>query len=547
MKVKPLLESIDESTFLSQYLQASGIQDVERYLNPDDGVFDSPWDYPNMKEGVERLHTAISCGEQIGILQDVDSDGVMSATIAYDFLKKQRVQTIVFWHTGKQHGIGPSKDEDMLQQIINSGITLLWIPDAGSGDVNPCKKLKQLGIDTIITDHHLAKDNPYAIVINCHFGEDLNSNLTGAGVTDKFIEGYCEQYDIERPDYSDLVAFSLISDVADLTSLENRAYIVKAQEQSNDFLVHMSSKLGRDENFTPHNISWNLSPKINAVQRSDDMDAKRMLFKAFVGEADKDEALAIASKLHREQISRTKAIYEEINSDIDNSHKVIVCFGDTADKNYLGLVANKIMGNYGKPVIILREANSTTWTGSLRSPVPVAEQINQSKLAQCQGHSTACGITIKKSNLNRLIKWFDALPLDTDPERQVTAILKPNQITLPLCHACSDDMVLWGASEGNKIVQPKFYLEFETSPNDIQVFVKKTTTVKITKGDVSFLKFQCDNEMARLLQHNRCKISMIVTLGVNEWNGVESPQGTVESWEVEKVGDEVEESWEDLF
>lgn len=546
MKVKPLLQSIDPYNFLNQYLQALGIQDVDEYLNAGLDVMDSPWLYPNMQEGVERLHIAISCGEQIGILQDVDSDGVMSATIAYDFLKKQGIQPIVFWHTGKQHGIGPSKDEDMLQQIIDSGITLLWIPDAGSGDVNPCKELKQLGIDTIITDHHLAKDNPYAIVINCHFGEGLNSNLTGAGVTDKFIAGYCEKYGIEQSDYSDLVAFSLISDVADLTSLENRAYIVKAQEQNNNFLLHMSNKLGRGENFTPHNISWNLSPKINAVQRSDDMDAKRMLLMAFVGEADKDEALSVATKLHREQTSRIKAIYEEINNNIDNSHKVIVCFGEIADKNYIGLVANKVMSNYGKPVIILREANSTTWTGSLRSPVPVAEQINQSKLAQCQGHSTACGIFLKKSNLNRLIKWFDALPLDTNPERQVTAILKPKQVILPLCHACSDDMVLWGASDGNKIVQPKFYLELETSPSDVQVFVKNTTTVKITKDDVSFLKFQCDDETAQLLQREKCKVEMIVTLGVNVWNDIESPQGMVENWEVEKI-EEDGFNWEDLF
>ena len=236
MKVKPLLQSINPSTFLQDYLQSSGIQDVDKYLNAGLDVMDSPWDYPNMKEGVERLHTAISCGEQIGILQDVDSDGVMSATIAYDFLKKQGIRPVVFWHTGKQHGIGPSKDEDMLQQIIDSDITLLWIPDAGSGDVNPCKELKQLGIDTIITDHHLAKDNPYAIVINCHFGEGLNSNLTGAGVTDKFIEGYCERYGIERPDYSDLVAFSLISDVADLTSLENRAYMNNANKNYEQFV-----------------------------------------------------------------------------------------------------------------------------------------------------------------------------------------------------------------------------------------------------------------------------------------------------------------------
>lgn len=70
MKVKPLLQSINSSTFLQDYLQTLGIQDVERYLNPDDEVFDSPWLYPNMKEGVERLKKAIDGGEKIGILVD---------------------------------------------------------------------------------------------------------------------------------------------------------------------------------------------------------------------------------------------------------------------------------------------------------------------------------------------------------------------------------------------------------------------------------------------------------------------------------------------
>lgn len=70
MKVKPLLESVDESNFLAQYLQALGIQDVDEYLNADLSVCDSPWLYPNMKEGVERLKKAIDDGEKIGILVD---------------------------------------------------------------------------------------------------------------------------------------------------------------------------------------------------------------------------------------------------------------------------------------------------------------------------------------------------------------------------------------------------------------------------------------------------------------------------------------------
>ena len=70
MKVKPLLESVDPSNFLSQYLQALGIQDVDKYLNAGLDVVDSPWDYPNMKEGVERLKKAIDNGEKIGVLVD---------------------------------------------------------------------------------------------------------------------------------------------------------------------------------------------------------------------------------------------------------------------------------------------------------------------------------------------------------------------------------------------------------------------------------------------------------------------------------------------
>lgn len=70
MKVKPLLQSVDPSTFLNQYLQALGIQDVNKYLNAGLENMDSPWDYPNMKEAVERLKKAINGGEKIGILVD---------------------------------------------------------------------------------------------------------------------------------------------------------------------------------------------------------------------------------------------------------------------------------------------------------------------------------------------------------------------------------------------------------------------------------------------------------------------------------------------
>lgn len=548
MKVKPLLQSINPSSFLNQYLQALGIQNTDKYLNADLSVCDCPWDYPNMKEGVERLKKAIANEECIGIIIDSDVDGNFSAALISKFLSRFTGNLIYFFHVGKGHGLVQSKEEDIPQQVLDSGVSLLITPDSSTNDKAQCQWLKSNGIDCLVLDHHeVTTPNPYAIIINHHLGKGLNTALSGCGVTFKFVQSCAESWNIDLGDlYYDLVATSIISDVCDLTTLENRAYVKYGFEHITDPMLElMFTKFNRKGN-NPIGVSWGTAPPINSLCRGDDQQAKMDFFMALIGKGDMNEGISIARKAHNEQTKIVKTIYQKIEPNLDQNHKVIVEYIDSKYKSYTGLIANKITGKFDKPTLVLREVNPTTFAGSLRSPIEIANEVNKTNLAKCQGHLSACGIFLKKSNLNRLIKWFDTLPLDLRPEQKVTAILNPNQITLPLCHACSDDMILWGASKDHKVLQPKFYLEFETSPSDVQVFVKKTTTVKITKGDVSFLKFQCDDETAQLLQEERCKVSMIVTLGVNEWNGVESPQGMVESWEVEKVKD-AEDDWRNLF
>lgn len=548
MKVKPLLHSINPSTFLQDYLQACGVNDVDKYLNAGLDVMDSPWDYPNMKESVERLKKAIDGGEKIGVLIDPDVDGQLSAALIVKFLLRFTNNLAYFFHAGKGHGLVQNKEEDIPQQVLDSGVSLLIAPDSSTNDTAQCQWLKANGVDCLVLDHHeVTTPNPYAIIINHHLGVGLNTALSGTGVTYKFVQSCAESWNIDLGDlYYDLVATSIISDVCDLTTLENRAYVKYGFEHITDPMLElMFAKFNRKGN-NPIGVSWGTAPPINSLCRGDDQQAKIDFFMALVGKGDMDKGVSVARKAHNEQSKIVKTIYEEIEPDLDQSHKVIVEYIDNEYKSFTGLIANKITGKFDKPSLVLREVNPTTFAGSLRSPIEIANEINKTNLAKCQGHLSACGIFLKKSNLNRLIKWFDTLPLDLHPEQKVTAMLNPNQITLPLCHACSDDMILWGASKDHKILQPKFYLEFETSPSDVQVFVKKTTTVKITKGDVSFLKFQCNDEMASLLQRERCKVAMVVTLSVNEWNSVESPQGTVENLEIEKI-EEDGFNWEDLF
>ena len=77
-----------------------------------------------------------------------DVDGTASATIAYQFLVSNGIEPIMFYHTGKQHGL-----HDLLDQILEAKLDLLIIPDA-SGSPEDCALLKSSGCDVLIADHH---------------------------------------------------------------------------------------------------------------------------------------------------------------------------------------------------------------------------------------------------------------------------------------------------------------------------------------------------------------------------------------------------------
>lgn len=552
MQVNSLLNNINPKTFLDDYLTACGVDNPKAYVKANFDDCDNPWDYPNMSEAVKRLNRAIEHGEKIGILVDSDSDGYCSATIIYRFIKSlaPNLHIVVFLHNGKEHGLTKNKTENIVQQILESYISLMIIPDAGSNDVNQCQVLKNHNIDTIILDHHeITENNNAAIVVNHHLGEDLNVNLSGAGVTYKCVQAYCDLYNIDIGDkYLDLVATSLVTDMCDMTSKENYVYAKYGLTHVTTPLLKAMFKAFNKDGDTPHAISWNTGPKINAVCRGGTMEEKQNIFYAFVGEYDIDEAVQNATEVHKRQGEESKKLTKKVEKTVDMNHKVLVGFSEPEYKNYSGLIANKLTGSYGKPSLVLREINPTTWTGSLRSPVDIADSINKTKLAKCQGHLSACGITVSKSNLDKLINWFDNQ--DLEPVKNVAGIIDPNNVTNKLCGVCQDNMLMWGGSEGAKLVQPKFYVNFETVPNEVIVFAKKTKTVKFNfKNGMSILKFVAKQDDVEMLTTQKCCVEAIVTLENNEWNGRKYPQGKVTEWEITPIDSKVEteDNWEDWF
>lgn len=228
MKIHPLLDSLNEATFLRDLLHAYDIADVDAYLNPDNIAYQSPDMYKNMDVAVLLLEQHLTKMSRIAVLCDEDDDGLCSCIIIADMLRRLNAEYCVFFHTvAKAHGIRANSSDKVLNDILEYAPSLLIIPDA-SADRESCLMLREHDCEVIILDHHLYdfSNNPYAVIVNCLQQAETNQSASGALVASKFANAVLGN---DKDIYSDLVAMSLIGDVMDLRELENRAYISQWQ------------------------------------------------------------------------------------------------------------------------------------------------------------------------------------------------------------------------------------------------------------------------------------------------------------------------------
>lgn len=306
----------------------------------------------------------------------------------------------------------------------------------------------------------------------------------------------------------------------------------------NEFLTYIVNKLGRGEPPTPTNIAWNISPKVNAVFRNGSKDDKIALLQGFVGEIGPDQALKVATRCHRRQTEEVKAIFAQCDESCIEHKNSVVAFIDNRYKEYTGLIAAKFMSKYNKVAFVLRKPDPTSISGSFRSPVDILDLINSSGYANSRGHGQAAGFICKAANLERFLNWFDKQDLsEFTGEIAVTAKLTPKIITTKLCHVCEKHEDIWG----HGIPEPTFYIKADINESNVQVFEKKTTTIKISVQGVDFLLFMAKPEDVKTLTKNGSKrLEMIVTLSTNTWNSVTKPQGKIKQYEVSNI----EDNWE---
>ena len=306
------MKRIGDESYVFTFLRGRGLNSIEEmrnYINPPESSLYSPSLLMNVDRGATLLKHHLDCGSIIYDVIDSDQDGVTSSAILYNYLKKVKPDVEILWdmHSGKQHGVELDKVPQEAKLII--------IPDAGSDQYEEHKILAEQGYDILVIDHHLCdKESEYACVINNQMGNYPNKTLSGAGVVYKFCKYFDMKYGYDYADeFLDLAAVGIIGDVMELNDIETR-YIVKNGLSEiknfglNRFIMSQSFNIGGTKEITPTDVSFSITPLVNAIIRVGTMSEKETLFKAFIsGPTDREPSTKRGAKPGDTEVIADKA------------------------------------------------------------------------------------------------------------------------------------------------------------------------------------------------------------------------------------------------
>ena len=415
-----------ENALLAGILTARGITDPAEALTLLAGEEDlsDPFLLTDMQKACERIWQAIDNGETIVVFGDYDVDGVTATALLYQHLKGMGATVKCMLPSREGDGYGLSRNA--IQSIRDKGYQLIVTVDNGISAVEEAEFAAELGIDLIITDHHLPPETlPKAVaVVDPRRLDDTSpfKGLCGAGMAFKLCAALDGCPPEEMLDYcGDLAAVGTVADVMPLTG-ENRTLVKSGlrQLQNTDrpgleALLEEVGLAGRP--ITAENISYAIAPRINAAGR---MDSAVTALQLVLCE-DPDRAEELAHKLNEINVKRqeteleifkaAQVLLEQQPERLED--RVMLLWGRDWHPGVIGIVASRLVERTGRPVIVVTVDEHGECKGSGRS-VPgfnlhACIGSCADLLIRYGGHAMAAGLSVREENLpelrRRLNEW----------------------------------------------------------------------------------------------------------------------------------------------
>ncbi|HEX8090747.1 MAG TPA: single-stranded-DNA-specific exonuclease RecJ [Blastocatellia bacterium] len=336
-----------------------------KFLNPSIADLHDPFKMADMEKAVARIFQAIERKERILIYGDYDVDGTTSTVI----LKKALtlIGADVSYYIPERLKDGYGLRDDAMEMARDRGFHLIISVDTGIRAQQVVEHARSLGLDIIITDHHLPEEGlPRANAVlnpkrpDCQYP---NKNLAGCGVAFKLAQALLTRAGQVRlvESFVKIAAIGTIADIVPLVG-ENRIiakYGLEGLKQPNNHglraLLEVAGVAGKP--VSCFDVGFRIGPRINAVGRMAGASAAVDLFDA----PDLDTAMRLALSMNEQNLARQKAeadILAQVLAEIDRDEtlaasRVAVIAGEGWHRGVIGIVASKVVEHLHRPAIII--------------------------------------------------------------------------------------------------------------------------------------------------------------------------------------------------
>lgn len=346
---------------------------ARRFLDASLSDLHDPFLLKDMQPAVERLWKAVRAGEKIRLYGDYDADGTTAVVLLKTVI--QLAGGDVSHHVPDRLKDGYGMRAEAIARAAGDGVSLVISVDTGIRAAEAVKEAARLGVDVIVTDHHLpeAELPPALAVLNPNRADDTypDKNLCGVGVAFKLAQALLGKLEwpeekLRRMSESllKLVAIGTVADVVPLTG-ENRILVKHGLEGLGDLrnpgLRALFEVAGFIEGQAPTagQIAFRIAPRLNAAGRM--ANANDVIDLLSTG--DENRAHELAAQLHafnqeRQQTENEiiQSILEECSrTPVGDDQAALVMSGPGWHRGVVGIVANRLVDRFHRPVIVLSE------------------------------------------------------------------------------------------------------------------------------------------------------------------------------------------------
>ena len=428
------------SSRLAALMVNRGIEDLDeakQFVSGSLKDLPSPFLMKDMKKAVDRLVVAIERRESITVYGDYDVDGVTATSCLLNFFRELGVPA--GYHIPHRLKEGYGLHVEALKEIHQKGGRVVITADCGISNVNEAIAASQLGIDLIITDHHIVPpDLPEAHAVLNPLRKDSDYpdlNLAGVGVVFHLMMalrarlrqiGYFEnRHEPNLKHYLDLVALGTIADLVPLRGVnhilvkEGLKVLSERQRVGLRSLIVVSEIT--KEQLGTYEVAFQLAPRLNAGGRV----ASAEIGVKLLTTDDEEEALRLSQTLDSENKKR-RFLQEEIlhqavsqieKAGYDQARRSFVLSSPTWHPGVIGIVASKLVEKYHRPACLIAEQEAVGTVslarGSARG-IPALHLLDafrelKDHFVNFGGHKAAAGFSIERQHIGSFREAFEKL------------------------------------------------------------------------------------------------------------------------------------------